>query len=130
MTLICYLVSDRKETSVKKLPRILVVNALLSTFFSSIPFFVGRSIGKEMGQGLPITRNDVSYNDRTFQPQAVMKVGQSVLIIDPDNRVYSLDGVKFEEGLSPTNILSGTNDLYRYIVYNKGGDLYFGKYIK
>ncbi len=89
--------------------------------YAQIQFYFGRVVGREAAQGLPITHHLVSYEGKTFKPSAVVKVGQSVQFVNADGRLYSLDEVWFEEGLSETNMIDR-----RLIVFKKGERLFIG----
>ncbi len=112
-----YTKGERKDA----FPILLCVTFLSCYLFCRFMFNLGVEVGREEGRGLPITRNDVSYEGMTFKPSAVVKVGQSVQFVNADGRLYSLDEVWFEEGLSETNMTDR-----RLIVYKKGERLFIG----
>ena len=75
-----------------------------------------------IGNGIPIKQN---LEGMKFTPQAFVVTAKHVLIYNSDGKIYSLDGVKFADSLSPEKLPVGSNVVYT--VYSKAEQLYFDK---
>lgn len=74
--------------------------------------------------GAPIVCEVQSIEGKVFTPQAFVVTENRILVYDKDNKVYALDGIKLD-GLKPEQLAVGSN--ITYTVYQKGGQLLFGK---
>lgn len=124
----CSLLTEDNEY-VKKILICCGVFCLLSIHQINKTIQFGENIGLENGKKLSIgTSIPLSTGDntgKTFRPLGIVFDGESVLLINDDHKLYSLLGVRFEQGLNPTNLMTvGTNS--SYILYRKGENLYFG----
>lgn len=74
--------------------------------------------------GAPIVSEVQSLEGKVFKPQAFVVTEQRILVYDKDGKVYALDGIKLD-GVTPEQLTVSSN--VTYTVYQKGGQLLFGK---
>jgi hypothetical protein len=79
---------------------------------------------REQFTGLPVT-NHVDMVGKVFNPQTFIVNEHRTMVYDKDGKVYALDGIKLESGLTTETLTVGTN--ISYVVYPKGGQLFFGR---
>jgi hypothetical protein len=74
--------------------------------------------------GTPITSEVQSLEGKVFNPQAFVVTEHRVLVYDKDDKVYALDGIKLDD-ITPEQLIVASN--VTYAVYQKGGQMFFGK---
>ncbi len=82
----------------------------------------GYNEGMKQTLGSPI---NFGLDGHTFTPLAFTITEHRILVYDKDEKVYALDGIKLDNGLTPETLTVGTN--ISYTVFTKAGQLYFGK---
>ena len=75
--------------------------------------------------GTPIVNEVQSLEGKVFTPQAFVVTEKRILVYDKDGKVYALDGIRLDDGLKPEQLAVASN--ITYTVYQKGGQLLFGK---
>lgn len=74
--------------------------------------------------GVPIVSVVQSLEGKVFTPQAFVVTEQHILVYDKDGKVYALDWIKLD-GIKPEQLTVASN--ITYTVYQKGGQMFFGK---
>ena len=75
--------------------------------------------------GTPIVHRIQNLEGKVFTPLAFVVTEYRILLYDKDGKVYALDGIKLD-GTVPEELTVASN--ISYTVYQKDGQLMFGKY--
>lgn len=95
---------------------------LLSSFLIEYP---AEKRTRQEYYGTPIVSRLQNFEGKYFNPLAFFVMKDRILMYNEDNRVYALDGLELENGLTSTNLVAGIMDIY--VVYRKDGKLIFGR---